>query len=101
MADAEPSADDLPAIVDQFARDLIANNVAALLPMFTPQGVAQALALQAEPDSAEGSDTYELTDQGGQRYRIWFDGDDGDGAIETQWVAVEGMWKVDEIVRAD
>ena len=98
---AEQNLPDLLEVADQFARDLIANNVAALLPMFTPTGLLQALALQAEPDSAEGSDVYRVLDQGGQLLHIYFDGDDGDGTIYTQWVESDGRWKVDEIGRVD
>ena len=97
MADAAA----LLQVADQFAQDLIANNIAALMPMFTPLGIGQAMALQAQPDSAEGSDEYEIADQGDNLLHITFRGDDGEGAIYTQWVEVEGLWKVDAIGRLD
>ncbi len=97
MADAA----DLLQVADQFAQDLVANNIAALMPMFTPVGIGQAMALQAQPDSAEGSDEYEIADQGDHLLHITFRGDDGEGTIYTQWVEVEGLWKVDAIGRLD
>lgn len=90
---------DLLEAADQFARDLVDDNIAGLLPMFTPIGLIQGLALQAQPDSAEGSDEYEIVDQGGDLLHITFRGDDGQGTISTQWVHVDGRWKVDAIER--
>ena len=92
---------DLQQIADQFAQDLIANNIAGLMPLFTPVGIGQAMALQAQPDSAAGSDSYEIADQGGNRLHITFRGDDGEGTIYTQWIEVEGAWKVDGIGRVE
>ena len=92
---------ELLQIADQFAQDLVANNIAGLMPVFTPAGIGQAMALQAQPDSAEGSDEYEIADQGGNLLHITFRGDDGDGTIFTQWVEVEGAWKVDGIGRVE
>ena len=95
------NAADLLQTADQFARDLIANNIAGLMPMFTPVGIGQAMALQAQPDSAEGSDEYEIADQGANLLHITFRGDDGEGTIFTQWVEIEGLWKVDAIGRVE
>ena len=95
---------DLLEIANQFAQDLIANNIAGLMPMFTPIGIGQAMALQAEPDSAEGSESFEIEDQGDNLLHITFRGPEstgGDGTIYTQWVEVEGLWKVDAIGRVD
>lgn len=94
-------AADLIQVADQFAQDLVANNIAALMPMFTPVGIGQAMALQAQPDSAEGSDEYAISDQGDNLLHITFRGDDGEGTIYTQWVEVEGLWKVDAIGRVE
>ena len=96
-----PDAADLLQTADQFARDLIANNVAGLMPVFTPVGIGQAMALQAQPDSAQGSSEYEISDQGENLLHITFRGDDGEGTIFTQWVEVEGVWKVDGIGRVE
>ena len=92
---------DLLHTADQFAQDLIANNIAGLMPRFTPVGIGQAMALQTQPDSAEGSDEYEIADQGDNLLHITFRGDDGEGTIYTQWVEVEGLWKVDAIGRLE
>ena len=97
-------ATDLMQLADQFAQDLVANNIAGLMPMFTPVGIGQAMALQAQPDSAEGSESYEIEDQGDNLLHITFRGPEsagGDGTIFTQWVEVEGLWKVDAIGRVE
>lgn len=95
---------ELAAAVDQLARDMIANNIAGMMPMFTPQGLMQALALQGGEESAEGSDDYEVTvaeGNQGNRYHIRFRGDDGEGGIYTDWLEVDGEWKVDGIGRIE
>ncbi len=92
---------DLLQAAEQFANDLIANNVAGLMPVFTPVGIGQAMALQAQPDSAAGSDSYEIADQGDNLLHITFRGDDGEGTIFTKWVELEGVWKVDGIGRVE
>ena len=88
---------------DQFAQNLIANNIAGLMPVFTPVGIGQAMAMQANPQagSAEGSDSYEIADQGGNLLHITFSGDGQTGTIFTQWVEAEGVWKVDGIGRVE
>ena len=90
---------DLQETVEQLAEALVANNIALLMPMFTPQGLMQALALQTGESSAEGSDSYELRPQEGNRYEIWFKGEDGEGGIYTDWLKLDGEWKVDGIGR--
>ena len=92
---------DLMQTADQFAQDLIANNIAGLMPVFTPLGIGQAMALQAQPDSAAGSTDYGIDDQGDNLLHITFRGDDGEGTVFTQWIEVEGVWKVDGIGRVE
>ncbi len=92
---------DLLQIADQFAQDLVSNNIAGLMPIFTPVGIGQAMALQAQPDSAEGSDEYEISDQGDNLLHITFKGDDGEGTIFTQWVEGPMGWQVDAIGRVE
>ena len=94
----------LAEAVDQLARDMIANNIAGMMPMFTPQGLMQALALQGGEQSAEGSDAYEVTPveaAEGNRYEIRFRGEDGEGGIYTVWVEIDESWKVDAIGRLE
>ncbi len=94
---------DLMQTADQFAQDLIANNIAGLMPRFTPVGIGQAMAMQQQPDgrSPQGSTSYEVSDQGENLLHITFRGDDGDGAIFTQWVEGAMGWQVDAIGRVD
>ena len=91
---------------DGFAQNLITNNVAELMLVFTPVGINQAMAMQADPNagSAAGSESFEIEDQGENRLHITFRGPEsegGDGTIFTQWVEVEGVWKVDDIGRVE
>ena len=72
-------AADLLQTADQFAQDLIANNIAALMPVFTPVGIGQAMALQAQPGSAEGSESFEIEDQGDNLLHITFRGPESAG----------------------
>ena len=99
-------AADLMQIADQFAQDLIANNIAGLMPVFTPVGIGQAMAMQQNPNagSAAGSTSFEIDDQGDNLLHITFRGPEsagGDGTIFTQWVEVEGAWRVDAIGRVE
>ena len=99
-------AADLMQTADQFAQDLIANNIAGLMPVFTPVGIGQAMAMQQNPNagSAAGSTSFEIEDQGDNLLHITFRGPEsagGDGTIFTQWVEVEGAWKVDAIGRVE
>ena len=99
-------AADLMQTADQFAQDLIANNIAGLMPVFTPVGIGQAMAMQQNPNasSAAGSTSFEIDDQGDNLLHITFRGPEsagGDGTIFTQWVEVEGAWKVDAIGRVE
>ena len=97
---------DLMTTADQFAQDLIANNVAGLMPRFTPVGIGQAMAMQQDPNagSAAGSTSYEIEDQGDNLLHIMFRGPEsagGDGAIFTQWVETALGWQVDAIGRVE
>ena len=99
-------AADLLQTADQFAQDLIANNIAGLMPVFTPVGIGQAMAMQQNPEagSAAGSESYEIEDQGDNLLHITFRGPEsagGDGTIFTQWVEGPMGWQVDAIGRVE
>jgi len=96
---------ELQETADQFAKDLVAQNIAGLMMAFTPQGMGQAMSLQSQmaasgqPQSAnptidvqvgakEGDDT--LVD-------IVMSGAEGSRTIATRWKDVAGAWKVDAI----
>ena len=91
---------DLNDVADQFAQDIMANNIAGLMPLFTPAGMGKAMAMQGaagEGGGAQGATSYELQDQGEGLLHIVFKADDGEGAIFTQWVELDGVWKVDDM----
>lgn len=84
--------------VDQFAKDIMANNIAGLMTVFTPVGMGKAMALQgAGGTGADGATSYEVADQGDNLLHITFKADDGEGSIFTQWMETDGVWKVDDI----
>ena len=91
---------DFQEALDQFATDIMANNIVGLMPVFTPVGMGKALAMQsqtAEAGGATGATSFETSDQGDNLIHITFKADDGEGTIFTQWVEVEGVWKVDDM----
>ena len=91
---------DFQEAIDQFATDIMANNIAGLMPVFTPVGMGKAWAMQsgtAEGGGATGATSFETSDQGDNLIHITFKADDGEGTIFTQWVEVEGVWKVDDM----
>ena len=100
---------DAPSLMDkadQFAQDLIASNMAGLMPVFTPVGIGQAMAMQQDPNagSAAGSTSYEIEDQGDNLLHITFRGPEsagGDGTIFTKWVEGPMGWQVDAIGRVE
>ena len=97
---------DLLETADQFAKDLIANNVAGLMPVFTPVGIGQAMAMQQDPNagSAAGSTSFEIEDQGDHLLHITFRGPEsagGDGTIFTKWIEGPMGWQVDAIGRVE
>jgi len=96
---------ELKDVADQFAKDLVAQNIAGLMMAFTPTGMGQAMALQSQMAAAgpQPAGTPEISlNMNGQ------EGDDhlvdivmsagGDArTISTRWKDVAGAWKVDGI----
>ena len=91
---------DFQEALDQFVQDIMANNIAGLMPVFTPVGMGKAMAMQGQGGDgggATGATSFETADQGDNLIHITFKADDGEGTIFTQWVEVEGVWKVDDM----
>lgn len=89
----------------QFARDLMAQNIGGLMMVFTPNGMSQAMALQAQRSAAGAqppATSFEVVVQGQEGddhlVDIVMKGDGGDATIATRWKDVAGSWKVDGIV---
>ena len=97
---------ELKDTADQFAKDLINQNIAGLMMAFTPKGMGEAMALQGQMAS-------QPQPTGTPKVDINLNGQDGDdhlvdlvmGAegsadtrtIATRWKDVAGAWKVDAI----
>ena len=95
---------DLQAAADQFAKDLAAQNIAGLMMAFTPNGMGQAMALQAQlasagPQPANADVKVELAGAEGELSLVdlVFSSAEGSRTIATKWVDQAGAWKVDGI----
>lgn len=90
---------------EQFAKDLIAQNIAGLMMVFTPNGMSKAMAMQAQMQASGTAQQpatgfeIEVKGQEGEDHLvdIVMKRDDGQGVIETKWKDVAGAWKVDDI----
>jgi hypothetical protein len=95
---------ELKDTADQFAKDLIAQNIAGLMMSFTPEGMGKAMAMQAQAQ-AQGpqppSTGYEIKviGQEGDDHvvDIVMKNAEGEGIIATRWRDVAGAWKVNDI----
>ena len=89
----------------QFANDLKNQNIAGLMMAFTPNGMGQAMGLQAQMQSSgQPADanatvsTVDLGEDGGQKLvDLVFTTDAARMVIATRWADVAGSWKVDGI----
>jgi hypothetical protein len=95
---------ELKDVADQFAKDLVAQNIAGLMMAFTPAGMGKAMAMQAQVQSsgAQAPTTgieIELNGQEGDDHLvdIVMKNAEGQGVITTKWKDVAGSWKVDDI----
>ena len=97
---------ELKDTAQQFAQDLINQNIAGLMMAFTPNGMGQAMALQGQmagqPQPAgTPSVKVEVTGQEGDDHLVDLvmgsDGSPETRTIATRWKDVAGTWKVDGI----
>ncbi len=95
---------DLSAAADQFARDLVAQNIAGLMTIFTPAGMGKAMALQAQrpagsPQTAATGYVVNVVGPDGddQVVEITMTSPDGEAIMKTRWKDVAGAWKVDDM----
>jgi hypothetical protein len=96
---------ELKDVADQFAKDLIAQNIAGLMMAFTPAGMGKAMAMQSQMQASgqpQGASTgYDVQVKGQEGDDTLVDivmkTADGEGVITTKWKDVAGSWKVDDI----
>jgi len=95
---------ELKDAADQFAKDLLAQNIAGLMVAFTPNGMMQAMALQSQmPSGAPGGGTpsvaINVTGQEGDDHLVdlVMSADGEARTIATRWKDIAGSWKVDSI----
>lgn len=96
---------ELKDVAEQFAKDLMNQNLPGLMMAMTPAGMTNAMALQAQRQASgqTGAMTgYEVVvgeQQGDDRLvDLVMKSADGEGVIETRWRDVAGLWKVDGLV---
>lgn len=96
---------ELKETADQFARDLMAQNIAGLMMAFTPEGMTKAMAMQAQMQAGGQPQApatgYEITVVGPEGddhvVDIVMKNPEGEGIITTKWRDVAGAWKVNDI----
>jgi len=95
---------ELKDAADQFAKDLVAQNIAGLMMAFTPNGMGKAMAMQAQmqaagPQAPTTGFEIQLGGQEGEDHLvdIVMKNANGEGVIATKWKDVAGAWKVDDI----
>ncbi|MBI5946949.1 MAG: hypothetical protein HY875_02280 [Chloroflexi bacterium] len=94
---------DIAAAAEQFAKDLIAQNIGGLMMIFTPNGMGKAMAMQAQRAGtaqapATGFSVNVIGPDGDdQVVEITMQSPDGDGVMVTRWKDVAGAWKVDDM----
>ena len=97
---------ELKDTADQFAKDLINQNIAGLMMAFTPKGMGEAMALQGQMASqpqptGTPSVSINLNGQDGEDHLVDLvmgaEGSTDTRTIATRWKDVAGAWKVDAI----
>lgn len=96
---------ELKDAADQFAKDLLAQNIAGLMMAFTPNGMGQAMALQSQMQGAGaaggGTPTVSIQVQGqeGDDHLVDIVMSSGSESrtIATRWKDIAGSWKVDAL----
>lgn len=95
---------ELQETADQFAKDLIAQNIAGLMMSFTPEGMGKAMAMQAQaqargPQAPSTGYEVKVVGQEGDDHvvDIVMKSAEGEGIIATRWRDVAGAWKVNDI----
>lgn len=89
---------------EQFAKDLMALNLAGLMMVFTPEGMAKAMAMQAQMAAQpprKPATEYDIQvgepDGDDTPVDIVMKGEDGEATIATRWRDIAGAWRVNDI----
>lgn len=95
---------ELKEAAEQFANDLMNQNIAGLMMAFTPEGMGKAMALQAQqqaagPQPPTTAVEVQVLGQEGEDHLvdIILKNDQGQGVIATKWRDVAGAWKVNDM----
>ncbi|MGD9932529.1 MAG: hypothetical protein AB7T37_02330 [Dehalococcoidia bacterium] len=93
---------ELKDAADQFAKDLVAQNIAGLMLAFTPAGMMKAMAMQGQMAAAgpqPPATGYDVTIEGEDAATVTLKNPNGEARISTKWMldAATSTWKVDDI----
>lgn len=95
---------ELQETAEQFAKDLIAQNIGGLMMVFTPNGMMQAMALQAQmaaaggQPAASGSQVTVLGQEGDDTLvDVVLQGTEQSVTLGTRWKQDPAGWKIDQI----
>jgi hypothetical protein len=96
---------DLTETATQFANDLIAQNLAGLMMVFTPNGMGKAMAMQGQMQAggqpqaaASGFELRPAGENGDDRLLdLVLKNANGEVVISTTWREIAGAWKVEDI----
>jgi hypothetical protein len=80
---------------NRHAADLVAGNMAGLMGDFTPSGMAKAMALAANPITAQ---SFEIKDLGGNEVEITYIGANSQRKVWSKWEETSpGKWQVSDL----
>lgn len=87
---------------EEFAKNLVSQNIAGLMMTFTPNGMMKALAMQGQLAAGNQSRTvtgYDVTVDGEDSARLVLRNPDGEARIQMKWLLdpVSSTWKLDDI----
>ncbi len=93
---------ELKDAAEQFAKDLMAQNVAGLMLAFTPAGMMKAMAMQGQMAAAgpqPPATGYDVTVEGDDAATVVLKNANGEARISTKWMldSATSTWKVDDI----
>ena len=93
---------ELKEAAEEFAKNLVSQNIAGLMMAFTPNGMMKAMAMQGQM-AAGGTPPkiteYDVTVDGVDSARLVLRNPDGEVCVQMKWLldSLSSTWKVDDI----
>lgn len=87
---------DLSETADRHAKDIVSGNMAGIMGDFTPAGMAKAMAIAANPITAQ---SFEVNELGGGEMEITYMGPDSRRCVWSKWEETSpGKWQISDVV---